>query len=46
MRELIYVVVDEKGKRYGGFRTKDDVEEFRLHLFMEYGYESFYYIVG
>ena len=46
MREIIYVVVDEKGNRYGGFRTKDDVEEFRLFLFMEYGYESFDYTLG
>ena len=41
--ELIYVVVDEKGKKYGGFRNIDDVEEFRLNLFMEYGLDSFSY---
>ena len=45
MRKISYVVVDEKGNKYRGFQTKDEVEEFRLFLFMEYGYNSFDYMV-
>ena len=45
MRKISYVVVDEKGNKYRGFHTKDEVEEFRLFLFMEYGYNSFDYEV-
>ena len=45
MRKLSYVVVDEKGNKYFGFQTEVEVEEFRLFLFMEYGYNSFDYMV-
>ena len=45
MAKISYVVVDEKGNKYRGFQTKDEVEEFRLFLFMEYGYNSFDYMV-
>lgn len=45
MTKVSYTVVDEKGNKYRNFQSRDHAEEFRLFLFMEYGYESFEYAV-